>query len=71
MSNEFKNKKQKYYRENYIRYSLLGIKKGNLYDYLEDDVLKWLTTEARKTKVDNLAIIIAAILKDTYHEENN
>ena len=71
MSNEFRNKKQKYYRENYIRYSLLGIKKGNLYDYLEDDVLKWLTTEARKTKVDNLAIIIAAILKDTYHEENN
>ena len=65
------SKKQKYYRENYIRYSLLGIKKGNLYDYLEDDVLKWLTTEARKTKVDNLAIIIAAILKDTYHEENN
>ena len=71
MSNEFRNKKQKYYRENYIRYSLLGIKKGNLYDYLEDDVLKWLTTEARKTKVDNLAIIIAAILKDTYHEDNN
>ena len=71
MSNQFRNKKQKYYRENYIRYSLLGIKKGNLYDYLEDDVLKWLTTEARKTKVDNLAIIIAAILKDTYHEENN
>jgi len=65
------SKRQKYYRENYIRYSLLGIKKGNLYDYLEDDVLKWLTTEARKTKVDNLAIIIAAILKDTYHEENN
>tara|TARA_Y100001970_G_scaffold64091_1_gene82059 strand:+ start:1160 stop:1360 length:201 start_codon:yes stop_codon:yes gene_type:complete len=65
------SKKQKYYRENYIRYSLLGIKKGNLYDYLEDDVLKWLTNEARKTKVDNLAILIAAILKDTYHEENN
>ena len=65
------SKKQKYYRENYIRYSLLGIKKGNLYDYLEDDVLKWLTYEARKTKVDNLAILIAAILKDTYHEENN
>ena len=44
------SKKQKYYRENYIRYSLLGIKKGNLYDYLEDDVLKWLTNEARKQK---------------------
>ena len=71
MSNQFRNKKQKYYRENYIRYSLLGIKKGNLYDYLEDDVLAWLTQEAVKTKSESLAILIAAILKDTYHEENN
>ena len=71
MSNKFRNKKQKYYRENYIRYSLLGIKKGNLYDYLEDDVLAWLTQEAVKTKSESLAILIAAILKDTYHEENN
>tara|TARA_R100001510_G_scaffold30186_1_gene26888 strand:- start:522 stop:719 length:198 start_codon:yes stop_codon:yes gene_type:complete len=64
------SKKQKY-RENYIRYSCLGIKKGNVYSYLEDDVLKWLTNLAIETKVDNLAILIAAILKDTYHEEND
>tara|TARA_R100000426_G_scaffold85448_1_gene65443 strand:- start:513 stop:716 length:204 start_codon:yes stop_codon:yes gene_type:complete len=64
-------KKQKYCKENYVRYSLLGIKKGNLYDYLEDDVLAWLTQEAVKTKSESLAILIAAILKDTYHEENN
>tara|TARA_R100000734_G_C3311432_1_gene102308 strand:- start:708 stop:926 length:219 start_codon:yes stop_codon:yes gene_type:complete len=60
-------KKQKYYKENYVRYTL-GIKKGNVYKYIQKDVFKWLTDQALESKVDNLGIIISAILTDTYHE---
>ena len=48
---------------------VLGIKKGNVYDYLDNDTMEWLITEASKIKNSNMAMIVAGIVKDAYHDE--
>jgi len=48
---------------------VLGIKKGNVYDYLDDDIMEWLINEASKIKDANMAMIVAGIVKDAYHDE--
>ena len=48
---------------------VLGIKKGNVYEYLDDDTMEWLINEASKIKNSNMAMIVAGIVKDAYHDE--
>ena len=43
--------------------------KGNVYKNLDPEVEKWLQDLAEEMNVDNLAIVIASILKDAYFEE--
>jgi len=43
--------------------------KGNVYKNLDPEVEKWLLDLAEEMNVDNLAIVIASILKDAYFEE--
>ena len=48
---------------------VLGIKKGNVYEYLDDDTMEWLINEASKIKNSNMAMIVSGIVKDAYHDE--
>ena len=43
--------------------------KGNVYKNLDPEVEKWLLDLAEEMNVDNLALVIASILKDAYFEE--
>ena len=46
-----------------------GIKKGNLYEHLDEDETHWLINEAFKNNTD-MGTIVASIVKDAYYEEN-
>ena len=46
-----------------------GIKKGNLYEHLDEDETHWLINEACKNNTD-MGTIVASIVKDAYYEEN-
>ena len=43
--------------------------KGNVYKNLDPEVEKWLLDLAEEMNVDNLAIVIASIIKDSFYEE--
>ena len=43
--------------------------KGNVYKNIDPEVERWLLDLAEEMNVDNLAIVIASILKDAYFEE--
>ena len=45
-----------------------GIKKGNLYEHLDEDETHWLINEACKNNTD-MGTIVASIVKDAYYEE--
>jgi|TARA_B100000073_G_C23331016_1_gene410760 hypothetical protein len=45
-----------------------GVKKGNLYDHLDEDETHWLIDEAFKNNTD-MGTIVASIVKDAYYEE--
>ena len=46
-----------------------GVKKGNLYEHLDEDETHWLINEACKNNTD-MGTIVASIVKDAYYEEN-
>ena len=46
-----------------------GVKKGNLYEHLDEDETHWLINEAFKNNTD-MGTIVASIVKDAYYEEN-
>ena len=46
-----------------------GVKKGNLYEHLDEDETHWLINEAFKNNPD-MGTIVASIVKDAYYEEN-
>ena len=48
---------------------ILGIKKGNFYDYIDNETMEWLVTEASKIDDVNIGMIVAGIVKDAYHDE--
>tara|TARA_X000001382_G_scaffold51240_1_gene34940 strand:- start:3781 stop:4017 length:237 start_codon:yes stop_codon:yes gene_type:complete len=50
-------------------YQDLKIRKGNIYSYLDDEVHEWLLDEAIKLGRCDVALVIAAIVKDAYAEE--
>ena len=45
-----------------------GVKKGNLYEHLDEDETHWLINEAFKNNTD-MGTIVASIVKDAYYEE--
>jgi hypothetical protein len=45
-----------------------GVKKGNLYEHLDEDETHWLINEACKNNTD-MGTIVASIVKDAYYEE--
>jgi hypothetical protein len=47
----------------------LGLKKGNVYNYLSEEELHWLVEEAVKIDRCDLGLVIASIVSDAYHEE--
>ena len=46
-----------------------GVKKGNLYEHLDEDETHWQINEAFKNNTD-MGTIVASIVKDAYYEEN-
>ena len=44
------------------------VKKGNLYEHLDEDETHWLINEACKNNTD-MGTIVASIVKDAYYEE--
>ena len=50
------------------RYDKLGIKRGDVYSHIDDKIHYWLIDEAIRLKCD-IGVVVAAIVKDTYHEE--
>jgi len=57
--------------ENYrALFTKVGLKKGNVYEYLDNKTINWLIHEAIKIKSNNTGIIIASIIKDAYVENN-
>ena len=48
--------------------SKFDLKKGNIYKYVDKETFNWLIDEAITNRVDNLGIIIAAIIKDAHYE---
>lgn len=59
-------------RFKYKSYSLskFHLKRGNIYDYLDKETYNWLIDEAIACRVDNLGIIVAAIVKDAKNEKD-
>lgn len=59
-------------RFKYKSYSLskFDLKRGNIYDYLDKETYNWLIDEAIACRVDNLGIIVAAIVKDAKNEKD-
>jgi len=51
-------------------YQTLQVRKGNVYDYLDADETQWLLEEAVKLGRCDVGLVIASIVKDAYHEEN-
>jgi len=52
------------------KYYGLSLRKGNVYDYLEEPVKDWLIEEAVKLDRCEIGLVIASIVKDAYAEES-
>ena len=51
------------------QFSKVGLRKGNVYEYLDDKITDWLIDEAIKIRSEDVGLVIAAIVKDAYAEE--
>ena len=51
------------------QFSKVGLRKGNVYEYLDDKVTEWRIDEALKMRSKDIGLVIAAIVKDAYAEE--
>jgi|TARA_R110000824_G_scaffold160965_7_gene336088 uncharacterized protein YdaL len=51
-------------------YKTSQVRKGNVYQYLDADETHWLIEEAIKLGRCDVGLVIASIVKDAYHEEN-
>ena len=48
----------------------LGLRKGYVFKYLDENTYRWLVDEAIKHRCDNLSLIIAGIVKDAFNEKS-
>ena len=48
---------------------ILDIKRGNVYEHLSEEENNWLIEEAIKLDRCDVGLVIAAIIKDAYAEE--
>jgi len=48
----------------------LGVKVGNIFDHLNKEEIDWLISAASDMKTD-IGVVVAAIIKDVYFEEQD
>ena len=57
-------------KKDYVQYFKVGVKKGSVYDFIDQGMLDWLTALALESNVE-IGAIIASIVKDAYDEEHD